>query len=188
MCAKSFESESSSLLAAASAASHQDSSLATWQASLPSQISTRRPQNLIQSSCCLVSRRESQDDICASYSSRESLERSPNSQRRRSSTISQCSSILSECTRNQLNFDLSPDLAPDSSLFEANLIAGGRFSSASPSWPARRPATPEPAELDEDSVAESNQQPSRPASRMEMLEMMELEMDFQLDLPAVNDE
>lgn len=75
----------------------------------------------------LIRRNYSQDDTAVSSST--SLERSPTNtsssssqSRRRSSTISQCSSVLSESARQQLNFDLSPDLPPDSSLLEANAL------------------------------------------------------------------
>lgn len=85
----------------------------------------------------LALKRASQDDNTTSCSSTTSLEKSSPSHngRRRSSTISQCSSVLSEGTRNQLNFDLSPDLAPDSSLLEANAISPTDLD---------RPASPEP--------------------------------------------
>lgn len=80
-------------------------------------------------------KRGSQDEN-TSCSSSTSLERSPS--RRRSSTVSQCSSVLSEGTRNQLNFDLSPDLAPDSSILEANTVSPTDLD---------RPASPEPSSL-----------------------------------------
>lgn len=77
----------------------------------------------------------SQDENSASISS-NSLDH------RRSSTVSQCSSVLSETTRNQLNFDLSPDLPPDSSLLEANAI-GDESADLAVDYP-ERPTSPEP--------------------------------------------
>lgn len=90
----------------------------------------------------LSMKRGSQDENTTSCSSSTSLERSPT--RRRSSTVSQCSSVLSEATRNQLNFDLSPDLAPDSSLLEANCISPIDYQD-------ERPASPEPSSYTGDS-------------------------------------
>lgn len=86
-----------------------------------------------------ISKRISQDDTTASCSSSTSLDGPRSPTRRRSSTVSQCSSILSEGTRQQLNFDLSPDLPPDSSILEANAISPTDFD---------RPASPEPSSLD----------------------------------------
>lgn len=108
-------------------------------------------------------KRNSQDDNAnTSCSSSTSLDggggpRSPG--RRRSSTVSQCSSVLSEGARQQLNFDLSPDLAPDSSLLEANAI--------SPTDLDDRPASPEPSSLScADDVALDSSLDMRPISRM----------------------
>jgi len=107
--------------------------------------STSRAQSALRD---IAMKRGSQDEN-TSCSSSTSLERSPT--RRRSSTVSQCSSVLSEGTRNQLNFDLSPDLAPDSSLMEANAISPTELD---------RPATPEPSSISGD------QFDSRPISRL----------------------
>lgn len=85
-------------------------------------------------------KRNSQDDnatSCSSSTSLDGAQRSPS--RRRSSTVSQCSSVLSEGTRQQLNFDLSQDLPPDSSILEANAISP---------IDSERPASPEPSSLD----------------------------------------
>lgn len=102
----------------------------------------------------------SQDDNITSCSSSTSLDgsnglRSPT--RRRSSTVSQCSSVLSEGTRQQLNFDLSPDLAPDSSILEANALSPTPFD-------FERPASPEPSSLG--SAENSLDLQLRPESRM----------------------
>lgn len=86
----------------------------------------------------------------ASCSSSMSLE--IDTSKRRNSSVSQCSSVLSEGTRNQLNFDLSPDLTLDSTLLEANSI--------SPTTDMERPPSPEP------SVGLFNLEFSRPQSRM----------------------
>ena len=80
-------------------------------------------------------KRNSQDEN-TSCSSSTSLDGPRSPGRRRSSTVSQCSSVLSEGTRQQLNFDLSPDLPPDSSLLEANAISPTDLD---------RPASPEPS-------------------------------------------
>lgn len=102
-------------------------------------------------------KRASQDDNATSCSSTTSLERSPShSSRRRSSTISQCSSVLSEGTRNQLNFDLSPDLAPDSSLLEANAISPVDLD---------RPPSPEPFS-DGSPLSADGQYEARPMSQL----------------------
>lgn len=112
----------------------------------------RRPQNLLRD-LALKARESQEDNNCNSTCSSSSLERSSE---RRSSSVSQCSSVLSEGTRNQLNFDLSPDLPPDSSLLEANAI--------SPSEDFGRPGSPEP---DLDSLElEANEEHSRSCSRM----------------------
>lgn len=85
--------------------------------------------------------------------SSNSLDRSSNSpptasnssnRRRRSSTTSQSSSVLSETSRNQLNFDLSPDLPPDSNILETNaLIMGLEPQSVDEMI---RPESPEPGD------------------------------------------
>lgn len=95
-----------------------------------------------------VSKRDSQDGG-VSCSSSTSLERSPS--KRRDSTVSQCSSVLSEGARNQLNFDLSPDLPLETSLLEANSVSPIDLE---------RPNSPEPPS------ANSDQFDSRPESRL----------------------
>lgn len=104
----------------------------------------------------VLKRNYSQDDTAVSSST--SLERSPTNtnsssshSRRRSSTVSQCSSVLSESARQQLNFDLSPDLPPDSSLIEANALDGCTVDSVTNyssdyhgTHPMERPQSPEP--------------------------------------------
>lgn len=91
-----------------------------------------------------------EDQQTASCSSSISLE--IDTSKRRNSSVSQCSSVLSEGTRNQLNFDLSPDLPPDSTLLEANSI--------SPTTDIERPPSPEP------SVGLFDLEFSRPESRL----------------------
>ncbi len=71
--------------------------------------------------------------------------------------MSQCSSVLSESARNQLNFDLSPDLPPDSSLLEANAISPTDLE---------RPASPEPSSLSGEAFD------FRPISRMSHEELI----------------
>ena len=78
----------------------------------------------------------------AQLPSERSASGSSSSGRRRSSTVSQCSSVLSEGTRQQLNFELSPDLPPDSSLLDANAVSPTEFELDSSEQ--RRPASPEP--------------------------------------------
>lgn len=85
-----------------------------------------------------VSKRGSQDGS-VSCSSSTSLERSPT--RRRGSTVSQCSSVLSEDARNQLNFDSSPDLPLETSLLEANSVSSTDLC---------RPISPEPPLMNSD--------------------------------------
>lgn len=97
-------------------------------------------------------KRNSQDENTTSCSSTTSLDGPRSPTRRRSSTVSQCSSVLSEGARQQLNFDLSPDLPPDSSLLEANAISPTDLD---------RPASPEPSSLSGDGSFEM-----RPVSRM----------------------
>lgn len=75
---------------------------------------------------------------------------SNNSRRRRSSTTSQSSSLLSETSRNQLNFDLSPDLPPDSGILETNaLIDLDTNDSRAELKLDSRPESPEPPDLAE---------------------------------------
>ena len=81
-----------------------------------------------------------EDGASCSLSSTSSLDGSAASGRRRSSTVSQSSSILSEGARLQLQFDLSPDLPLDSSLSETNAIR----SPTDLRDLCERPATPEP--------------------------------------------
>ncbi|KAG9510432.1 Ankyrin-2, partial [Fragariocoptes setiger] len=74
----------------------------------------------------------------ATSSSSASLsDRSPMHRRSRdSSIVSQCSvtsSVLSDHTRNQLNFDLSPDLPPDSDILDANAMEYGDLNYRPPS-------------------------------------------------------
>lgn len=95
-----------------------------------------------------VPKRGSQDGS-VSCSSSTSLERSPS--KRRGSTVSQCSSVLSEEARNQLNFDLSPDLPLETSLLEANSISSTDLC---------RPISPEPP------LINNEQLDSRPESRL----------------------
>lgn len=72
----------------------------------------------------------SQDNVASSANSLvsgsppSSNSASSGSRRRRSSTTSQSSSVLSETSRQQLQFDLSPDLPLDSSLTQANALDG----------------------------------------------------------------
>lgn len=107
----------------------------TASSSSSSSVKSNRQQTIRD----IALKRGSQDEN-TSCSSSTSLERSPG--RRRSSTVSQCSSVLSEGTRNQLNFDLSPDLPMDSSILEANAISPTDLD---------RPASPEPLSLSGDS-------------------------------------
>lgn len=122
----------------------------TASSSSSSSLRSTRQQTLRD----LALKRGSQDEN-NSCSSSTSLERSPS--RRRSSTISQCSSVLSEGTRNQLNFDLSPDLPLDSSILEANAISPTDLD---------RPASPEPSSLSGDTFD------FRPISRLSNEEPM----------------
>lgn len=73
--------------------------------------------------------------------------------KRRNSSISQCSSNLSENTRAQLNFDLSPDLLADSTLNEANSVHPMTTTTTTTRTPnedfllddLERPPSPEPS-------------------------------------------
>lgn len=122
----------------------------TASSSSSSSLRSNRQQTLRD----LALKRGSQDEN-TSCSSSTSLERSPS--RRRSSTVSQCSSVLSEGTRNQLNFDLSPDLPLDSSILEANAISPTDLD---------RPASPEPSSFSGDTFD------FRPISRLSNEEPM----------------
>lgn len=122
-----------------------------------------------------LSKRHSSQDAETSCSSSTSLDGkgSPTGGmqvcgRRRSSTVSQCSSVLSEGTRQQLNFDLSPDLPPDSSILEANAI----YSPTAPYGYVdddERPASPEPEPLSPDALSDGRcSLELRPVSRMSL--------------------
>jgi hypothetical protein len=116
---------------------HMSQNIESSQSSSASSSSLRGATRLLAGG-----KRNSQDENATSCSSSTSLDgsaggfRSPT--RRRSSTVSQCSSVLSETARQQLNFDLSPDLPPDSSILEANAISPTDFE---------RPASPEPSSM-----------------------------------------
>lgn len=93
------------------------------------------------------SRYLSKDDITSSpFSSLEKMDSSSSGHyRRRSSTVSQCSSVLSETSRAQLNFDLSPDLPLDSTIIQANMLDAYQSDSQ---HLVKRPQTPEPYSVD----------------------------------------
>lgn len=124
---------------------------------LSSAASSLSNQNLSLIMERVNSRYLSRDDI-TTFSSIERLE-SPNSIgnninnnhnniynfRRRCSTVSQCSSILSETSRAQLNFDLSPDLPMDSSVVEANMMDSEYGDN---SMLIKRPPSPGPFSFD----------------------------------------
>jgi len=95
--------------------------------------------------------------------------------RRRSSTVSQCSSVLSEGTRQQLNFDLSPDLPPDSSILEANCLCGPVDFEPDDELAMERPASPEPLSLGQ--TREDSLDEVRPVSRLGPDHFSSLEAD-----------
>lgn len=85
--------------------------------SLLMQISKQRQQRRQSSASS-----GSQDNVASSSNSLSISPPGSASRRRRSSTTSQSSSVLSETSRQQLQFDYSPDLPMDSSLDRANAI------------------------------------------------------------------
>lgn len=124
-----------------------------------------------------VSKRGSQDGS-VSCSSSTSLERSPS--KRRDSTVSQCSSVLSEEARNQLNFDLSPDLPLETSLLEANSVSPTDLDRPnSPEPPStnsdRFDSRPESRLLNEDIICSLTQDATEDCSAGRMLESLEAE-------------
>jgi len=100
----------------------------------------------------------------------------PSAALRRNSAVSQCSSVLSEAARQQLVFELSPDLPPDSSILEANKMLLNYHETDHElltDTTSYRPASPEPISLD----TSGDEQPGstldscdelRPVSRMSL--------------------
>lgn len=94
-------------------------------------------------------RTNSTNSLDRSSNSPPSAAGSGNSRRRRSSTTSATSSLLSETSRAQLAFDLSPDLPPNSSILDTNAINLGESRSGSQQDDHDRPETPEPPDAEE---------------------------------------